>query len=136
MLIGSIKTVVARPALILLRLTISTWRSENRLVSSRSSRLRSSLIQAVAISSPSGNPDYTKNESRNYNAISVADLAGQPQEEPGNAVPTALAVAYANSSVSPLTPVYYFLGPGFYDSTDDRNGHVFEHRCRFAVEFY
>ena len=108
---------------------LDTWRSENRLVSSRSEPLKVFVNpKAVAISSPSGNPDYTKNESRNYNAISVADLAGQPPEEPGNAVPTlALAVAYANSSVSPLTPVYYFLGPGFYDSTDDRNGHVFEH---------
>ena len=38
----------------------------------------------------------------------------------------ALAVAYANSTVSPLTPVYYFLGPA-YDSIADRDGHVFEH---------
>ena len=108
---------------------LDTWRSENRLVSSRSEPLKVFVNpKAVRISSASGNPDYTKNESRNWNSTSVADLAGQPPEEPGNAVPTlALAVAYANSTVSPLTPVYYFLGPGFYDSIADRDGHVFEH---------
>jgi hypothetical protein len=83
---------------------------------------------AKNIESLSGNPDYTKNESRNYNSNSVADLAGQPPEEPGNAVRTLdLAIKYANASVSPLTPVYYFLGPGVYDDGTDKGQHIFEH---------
>ena len=121
----------------MLRLTISILGVQRTgWLASRSEPLKVFVNpKAVAISSPSGNPDYTKNESRNYNAISVADLAGQPPEEPGNAVPTlALAVAYANSSVSPLTPVYYFLGPGFYDSTElIATVMSLSIRCRFAV---
>ena len=38
-----------------------------------------------------------------------------------------LAIKYANASVSPLTPVYYFLGPGVYDDPADKGSHVFEH---------
>ena len=53
---------------------------------------------AKSIESQSSNPDYTKNESRNYNATSVADLAGQPLKK-GNAVRTLdLAIKYANAS--------------------------------------
>lgn len=107
---------------------LDTWRSENRLVSSRSEPLRIFVNpKAGPIMSDSGNPNFQDNESRNWNATTVADLAGKPPEQPANAVPTlSLAVAYANATVSPLTPVYYFIGPGFYDNTADR-AFVFEH---------
>ena len=103
---------------------LDTWRGANKLLSSTEGPVKI-FVNPRAVA-PSGTvPDSTANESRNYNVTAISTLLGQPPTTPENAVTTlALAVKYADATLSPTTQIQYYLGPGLYYESGSR---VFEH---------
>ena len=103
---------------------LDTWRGANKLLSSTEGPVKV-FVNPRAVAPAGTVPDSTANESRNYNVSDIATLLGQPPTTPENAVTTlALAVKYADATLSPTTQIQYYLGPGLYYESGIR---VFEH---------
>ena len=110
---------------------LDLWRVQNRLVSARTEPLYIWVNPRGVVPADFGDIDFRNQngngfESANAGVTNIADVLNYPPDDPRHAVQSLqLAKEFADISVSPLSPVVIFCGPGLY--IHDQGEVTFEH---------